>query len=215
MPTWSFKENLVFWWVLFLAIQQMERYFLLPEVMVTEFPTTSVLAKTLFTGFRADLITASIAVLLVSGFAGIWRGLCWMRASFLRRTNQAVSGWRWSFVATGTVTGLFLIVLLLVDVGYYHFNQQRLNFVFFEYVGDLMTQLQENGLQGSQAAEQTGAEVHNSGKWAGMVLGFLLLEATAIALWGLLFARFVRPALSRFNQGLVPAPNVILLVGFV
>ena len=73
MFEWSLKQSGVFWWLLFLAIQQVERVFLLPEVMAVEVPSTSVFVKTFTTGFRADLITSSIAVLLVSVLAGIRR----------------------------------------------------------------------------------------------------------------------------------------------
>jgi hypothetical protein len=111
--------------------------------------------------------------------------------------------------------GVFLVTLLLVDIGYYHFNQQRLNFVFFEYVGDLVTQWTETGFRGSQAAEQTGAELHDRGKWAGRVLGFILLETMAIATWWFCFTRVVRPALSWASRGGVLVPNAMLLVGFV
>jgi phosphoglycerol transferase MdoB-like AlkP superfamily enzyme len=215
MFEWSFKQSVVFWWLLFLAIQQVERFFLLPEVMAVEVPSAGVFVKTFATGLRADLITASIAVLMVFVFAGVVGTLWWAWMRWQCGPTQGVGEYRWVLIIAGTVMGLFLVVLLLVDIGYYHFNQQRLNFVFFEYVGDLVTQLTETGLRGSQAAEQTGAELHDRGKWVGRVLGFILLETMAIATWWFCFTRMVRPALSWLGRGVVPAPNVILLVGFV
>ena len=214
MFQWSFKQGVVFWWLLFLVIQQMERFFLLPEVMAVEVPSVDVFVKTLVTGFRADLITSSIAVLLVSASAGLLGVLWWAWVRLQGRPVLLVTGYRWTLAVAGTVTGLLLVVLLLVDVGYYHFNQQRLNFVFFEYVGDLVTQLTETGLRGSQAAEQTGAELHDRGKWIGMVAGFILLQVLACTAWWFCFTRMVRPALDWLSRKAVPALNVILLVGF-
>jgi len=215
MFAWSFKQSVVFWWLLFLAIQQVERVFLLPDVMAIEVPSAGVFVKTFVTGFRADLITASIALLLISVLTGMMGTFWWGWMRWRRGPRQGLLGSRWALVITGTVMGLFLVALLLVDIGYYHFNQQRMNFVFFEYVGDLMTQLTETGLRGSQAAEQTGAELHDRGKWVGRVVVFILLETIAITTWWFCFTRMVSPALGWLSRGRVPAANVILLVGFV
>jgi hypothetical protein len=130
MSEWSFKQGIVFWWLLFLVIQQVERVFLLPEVMAVEMPSADVFVKTFVTGFRADLITSSIAVLLVSVFAGLLGTFWWAWGRLQRRPVLLMTGYRWTLAVAGTVMGLLLVVLLLVDMGYYHFNHQRLNFVF-------------------------------------------------------------------------------------
>jgi phosphoglycerol transferase MdoB-like AlkP superfamily enzyme len=214
MFEWSFKQRVVFWWLLFVVIQQAQRVFLLPKVMDVEVPTASLLVKTFVTGFRADLITASIAVLLVCGIAGILGTLLWAGSRWQSGQRKRVTGFHWGFVIAGTMMGLFLVTLLLVDIGYYNYNGQRLNFVFFEYVGDLMTQRTETGLRGSQAAEQTAAELNDRGKWIGQVLGFVLLEAIAVATWWLCFARMVIPAISWMDRRSVFVSNVILLSAF-
>ncbi|MGH7167980.1 MAG: hypothetical protein ACREII_05560, partial [Nitrospiraceae bacterium] len=67
---WSFRRTLVFWWVLFLVIQQVERLFLLPETLSMEVPAAGVLAKTLVTGLRADLITATLGAVIATILAG-------------------------------------------------------------------------------------------------------------------------------------------------
>jgi phosphoglycerol transferase MdoB-like AlkP superfamily enzyme len=208
------KQTIVFWWLLFLAIQQVERFFLLPDVMAVEAPSTGLLVNTLTTGFRADLITSTVAVLLVSLFAGVGGTLWRIWARWQGGHTQECAGCHRIFVVAGTVTASLLVILLLVDIGYYRYNHQRLNFVFFEYVGDLLTQWKETGLTGSQAAGQTGAELDDRGKWTGTVLGFLLLEAMAITVWWFCFTRMVRPALSRLARGAVFAPTMLLLVGF-
>ena len=214
MSEWSWKQTVVFWWFLFLVIQQVERLFLLPDVMAIEAPSTGLLVNTLTTGFRADLITSTIAVLVVSLLSGIGGTLWWIVTRWRREPGHGFAGYRRIFIVAGTVMGILLVVLLLVDIGYYRYNQQRLNFVFFEYVGDLLTQWKETGLKGSQAAGQTGAELDDRGKWAGTVLGFLLFEMIAIVAWWCCFTRIAKPVLGRLTQGTVLAPNMMLLVGF-
>lgn len=215
MAQWGLKHILVFWWLLFLVIQQVERFFLLPEVMRIEAPATSLLVKTFVTGLRADLITASIAVLLVFGLGFVMRVVLWPWNRWRKHAQSNLEAYRRDITALGTGMALLLIVLLLIDIGYFQYNHQRLNFVFFEYIGDLVTQWSETGFQESQAAEQTGAELEDSGKWAGTVLGFLLFEALAIGLWWVCFTRFISPALGWLGRGVLPAPNVMLVVGFV
>lgn len=63
---WSYRAILLFWWLLFVAIQQAERFFLLPEAWPLEEPGAGLLARTLFIGLRADLITATFGILLYS-----------------------------------------------------------------------------------------------------------------------------------------------------
>ena len=213
MSHWAFKEHVVFWWLLFLVIQQVERWYLLPDVVAAETPSLGLLLNTITTGFRADLITSTIAVLLVTLVAGLAGTLWWIAFRWRRGAAGEGSVYRRVIIVAGTVLAMLLIVLLLADIGYYRYNQQRLNFVFFEYVGDLLTQWKEGGLQASQAAEQTGAELDDRGKWAGTVAGFLLLETTAVAGWWLCFTRMMRPALIRLGQKGAFAPNMLLLLG--
>jgi hypothetical protein len=206
---WSVKQRIVFWWMLFLVIQQVERWFLLPDVMNAEAPSIAVLLYTFATGFRADLITSTVAVLVVALVACIFNVLWW--AAVGRGTGTA---WWHSYgrlvTAAGWVTGLLLVILLLLDIGYYRYNQQRLNFVFFEYLGDLLAQWKETGVVGSQAAGQTGAELEDRGKWGGLVLGFLFCETAAIVAWWQGYSRLTPLLSSRLT---VPASlsNVLLL----
>jgi phosphoglycerol transferase MdoB-like AlkP superfamily enzyme len=205
---WSVRQRIVFWWMLFLVIQQVERWFLLPDVINVEAPSIPVLVYTLVTGFRADLITSTIAVLAVALIALVVNVVLWTAVG--RRTGAA---WWQSYgrlvTTAGWVTGLLLVILLLLDIGYYRYNQQRLNFVFFEYLGDLLAQWKETGVVGSQAAGQTGAELEDRGKWGGLVLGFLFCETAAVVAWWQGYAR-LRPRLSRLT-GPVLLWNVVLL----
>ncbi|HEY7534150.1 MAG TPA: hypothetical protein VH681_15370, partial [Nitrospiraceae bacterium] len=61
---WSSRQVLIFWWGLFIALQQAERLFLVHEVWSIDRPTVGLISQTLWTGFRADLIAASVAVLV-------------------------------------------------------------------------------------------------------------------------------------------------------
>lgn len=207
MADWSVKQRIVFWWMLFLVIQQVERWFLLPDVIDAEAPSLTVLVDTFATGFRADLIISTIAILAVALVAFVLNVVRWAVG---RRTGTA---WWRSYgrllTTAGGVTGLLLVTLLLLDTGYYRYNQQRLNFVFFEYLGDLLTQWNETGVIGSQAAGQTGAELQDRGKWGSLVLGFLFWETAAIIAWWQAFAR-LRTRLSGFT-GPSLVSNVMLL----
>jgi phosphoglycerol transferase MdoB-like AlkP superfamily enzyme len=208
---WSVKQRIVFWWGLLLLIQQVERWFLLPDVISVEMPGAGLLLQTLTTGFRADLITSTIAILLTALLAALVT-LVWWPLIGRRRGAAAGTSYGRALTAAGLVVGLLLVVLLLLDIGYYRFNQQRLNFVFFEYLGDLFTQWNETGLIGSQAAGQTGAELEDRGKWAKIVLSFLFCESVAILAWWRVYAALVRPLSRRLTRGRVLVPNLLLLI---
>ena len=47
---WSFRRPVVFWWILFLVLQQTERLFLLPQALSLETPAPGLLFKTLVIG---------------------------------------------------------------------------------------------------------------------------------------------------------------------
>src|SRR5262245_52035620 len=180
--------------------------------MAIEAPSVTLLMNTLATGFRADLITSTIGILIVVILGGVVGTLWWIATRWQREPKQWDTGYRRTFIAAGSIIAILLVVLLLLDIGYYRFNQQRLNFVFFEYVGDLLTQWKETGLKGSQAAGQTGAELGDHGKWIGTVLGFLFFEMLAVVTWWWCFTRMVKPVVSRFMNGSVLVPSMVLLV---
>ena len=211
MSDWSVKQRIVFWWVLFLVIQQVERWVLLPDVINAETPALGLLVQTFTTGFRADLITSTIVILVSVLAAGLASLVLWPLTGSRREDTLSESFSR-SLTVAGSVVGLLLMVLLLLDIGYYRFNQQRLNFVFFEYLGDLITQWKETGFIGSQAAGQTGAELEDRGKWAGIVLGFLFCESVAILAWYRGYAHLLRALSSQLAHGTVLVPNLLLLL---
>src|SRR5262249_22119819 len=152
--------------------------------MAIEPPSMGLLVNVLATGFRADLIPSTIGILIVLIFGSVVGTLWWIATRWQREPEQWIVGYRRTFIAAGSVIAILLVALLLVDIGYYRFNQQRLNFVFFEYVGDLLTQWKETGLKESQAAGQTGAGLDEQRKWAGTGRGFLFSDMLADGAWG-------------------------------
>ncbi|MFQ5932414.1 MAG: LTA synthase family protein, partial [Nitrospiraceae bacterium] len=216
----SFRRVLVFWWLLFLVIQQAERLFLLPEAIASETPSLSLLVKTLATGLRADLITATIAVLLallLTGAVGIMRAAA---ARWFRVTTEAGAHRRALMGSCGAV-GLLLMALLTVDMGYYGYNQQRLNFVFFEYLGDLFVQARggavttEHATMGDQAIRQSTAELGEVKKWGGRLVGFFLMQAVAIGGWWVLFRRVIEPGLTRWETAVPGRTNAMVVLGLI
>src|SRR5438132_10980856 len=132
MRSWSFRRTLIFWWILFLVIQQAERLFLLPDAVALERPAIGIVFKMLMTGFRADFIISTVAILCAAAMAGIlgliltWLG--WMSRS--RRPYHVL------LTISSGIVSLLILIVLTADMGYYHHNHQHLDFVFFEYLDD-------------------------------------------------------------------------------
>jgi phosphoglycerol transferase MdoB-like AlkP superfamily enzyme len=195
MRAWSFRQLLIFWWILFVIMQQAERLFLLPQALSLENPGGSVVLKTLITGVRADFIVSTIAVVLAGALAGLgglilsWRGW-WPR---LTRPSHRL------FTVLSGLFGLLILIVLIIDMGYYHYNHQRLDFVFFEYLDDLMALHAEPGMRGAQAGQQTMAELGETLNWALRVLKFLFVEGLAVGAWWFGFKYVIRqPRFSRY-----------------
>lgn len=200
---------------MFLALQQAERVFLMQEAWSSESPTLGVLIKTLWTGLRADLISATIA-LLIAVLLGSFIAAGLMVISRVRNQKKTFATWfRQSFIGTSCVMMLLIMGCLTIDMGYYHFNKQHLDFVFFEYMENLFTQAHEIGLDGAQAAQQTNAELQEGAKWGQRLAGFFLLEALAVLLWCLGFMRVANPLLDRWRMVNPALANSVLVVGLV
>ena len=210
---WSLRRVLVLWWGFFLAIQQAERFFLMQEAWSLEAPTKWLLLKTLWTGFRADLISATSSVLIAAiGGTVIGCGL-WVLSRF-RNGRDTFTAWlRVGFIAAAWLMAVIVMLCLTIDMGYYNFNKQHLDFVFFEYVGDLITQANEIGLGGAQAAQQTNAEIREGGRWGPRLAAFFLLEMLAVSTWWILFTRVMTPLLNSRSIASPSFANAALLVG--
>jgi hypothetical protein len=220
---WSYRSIFVFWWLFFVAVQQAERLFLLPEAWKLERPETGQLAMTLWIGLRADLITATFGILLAFVIGGATGLLLMLAARWQGVPVPAETHHRRGLSGAGLLVGLLLMTVLIVDMGYYGFNQQHLDFVFFEYVDDLLTQHSAQteadagagGTTAAQASQQTSAELQEGDKWGPRVAAFLLAQAVAIALLWLAFRLLVQPVFSPWEETYPRQVNGMLLVGLV
>ena len=218
---WSYRAILLFWWLLFVAIQQAERFFLLPETWTLEEPGAGLLARTLFIGLRADLITATFCILLAVVIGGLIGGLLTLVTSWQAAPAPAITHHCRGLFGASVVVGLLLLAVLVVDMGYYGYNQQHLDFVFFEYVDDLLAQRSEEAAAGvgnssaTQASRQTSAELEEGDKWGPRVSAFLLLQGGVIAVLWLAFRLFVRPVVSSWEIAFPRQVNGMLAVGLL
>jgi len=218
---WSFRATLLFWWIAFLLMQQAERVFLLPEAIAIEVPEMSVLAKTLLTGLRADLIVSTIGMVLAMGLAVI----CWAPAAvvlLVRELRVDASAYQRWLKRTALLVGLFIIGFVTVDMGYYGYSRQHLDFVFFDYIDDLIAPTSEQvdaeaqtGVLESQAFQQTEAELKEAGKWGGRLVGFFLVLSVAVLLWWKAFRRIVAPALARWESVSPRATTAMFFIALV
>ncbi len=210
---WSYRRLLVFWWVLFLLIQQAQRVCLLPAALSVESPSPALLVNTFWVGLRADLIVATIAVLV----AALLGAVIALPVSFLSGRHalppRAGGPLTTGLMVSSILVGLMIGGLLVLDMGYYYFNQHHLDFVFLEYVEDLFVQTTEVGVEAAQAVSQTEAELRDIGAWAGRLLAFVLLQVGVITLWWLCFTRALAPRLSRWGSASPSLANVVLLLG--
>ncbi len=198
--------NLFFFvWILFLVLQQGQRLSLLPEAMTLEAPLRETLITTSITGFQADAIISTVGI----GFAAI---LAWfsvvLRNALSRTTLTSVlpavyTGmfriWTW-------IIGVGLMLVLTIDMGYYHFAHTHLDFVFFEYVEDLLFPREDSGggleqTSGpTQALQQTEAELHQFSKWSWIVAIFIGWEVLFALGWWVCFRTFISPFFLRWHS---------------
>jgi hypothetical protein len=222
---WTYRSILVFWWLFFVAIQQAERLFLLPEAWRLEQPETGQLVKTLWIGFRADLIVATFCILLALAIGGAAGLLLTLAVKWRGASTPAAVHHRRGLSGAGILVGLLLMIVLVVDMGYYGYNQQHLDFVFFEYVDDLLTQQREQAkaetdagdaaTAASQASRQTSAELQEEDKWGPRVAAFLLMQGLTIAVLWLAFRILIRPVLADWEEAYPRQVTGVLAVGLV
>jgi len=213
-PNWSVRQIIVFWWVAFLLLQQTLRFIQMAETPARESASVSLLVHTLWFGFRGDLTIATFTVLLAIGLAFavtsvvklFRKGRQWVGRQFLHVRVLAI---------VMVVMGSMLLTLLTIDMGYYHYNQHHLDFVFFEYVMDLVTQTKEIGIDDGQAARQTQAELSAKGSWAPVLAIFYAAQGLILVAWWWLFSRVVRPMIARWRPQSGLITNGVLTGGLV
>jgi sulfatase-like protein len=212
--SWSLPLILVFWCVLFLVIQQTERLFLLPETASLDPPTAGLLVKVLATGLLADLVTTTVGISVAVFLALLLSAPFTFLFARGRLTGRTANFYRLGLITSLALVGLLLLVFLTVDMGYYGFNHKHLDFVFFEYVGDLFVST-ETGMKTSQAAQQTSAELNDASKWVIRIGAFLSLEVLVIMAWWVGFRNRVEPLLTRWEFQQSVATNLLFVVAVV
>lgn len=210
-PRWSFGGTLVFWWVLLLLVQQAQRLVLLALAGARELPSARVLLATLGTGVRADLVVTGFAIaasFLVALVAGVI-------VLMVRRGPRARRVAARALAVAAAVTAALAFLVETLDLGYYRYSGQRLDFVFLEYVGDVLEELTTKPALDTQVGRQTVAEVQDLSRWIVPVAGYLALEIGAVVTWWLAFRRWVAPALAAWQASTprLAAGALALVVG--
>lgn len=200
----SIPSLFILWGGLLLLIQQVERFFLFPTTLSIETPTASLILKTLAAGLAQDLV-ATTGALALGAVLALPIGL--VALLFSRRHPVATTSQMFAtcLKACFGFIALALIIIMMVDMSYYHWNNQRMNFVFFEYIADSLS-APVSGTQESQAAQQTAAEFENMGTWGVRACAFLFLESVALFAWW----RIVRRMITQKRAGTtLPRPFVL------
>ena len=211
----SIRKTVLFWWILFVVIQTAERLFLLGDALEQETPSMPLLLTTLVVGVRGDFITATFALALALA-AACGGTLLSHRWDDLRGSSTLCArAFHRAFPVSAALVGLLLFVLLCVDMGYYGFNRQHMDFVFLEFIDDLFAPATTTGGTNVQAMQQTSAELGAAGKWAWRLTCFLALQAAGIGLWWWTFSTAVVPALRRWRPGSGFQANAFLVVALI
>jgi hypothetical protein len=224
---WTYRLTIVFWWLFFVAIQQAERLFLLPEAWKLERPENGQLARSLWIGFRADLITATFGILLALAIGGVVGLLLTLAAKWRATSVPAEAHHRHGLMGAGMLVGLLLMTVLIVDMGYYGYNHQHLDFVFFEYIDDLLSQhgtpsdaeaagaasADQPATTASQATRQTSAELEEGEKWGPRVASFLLMQALVVVTLWVAFGLLIGPAWASWEEAYPRQATGVLAVG--
>jgi len=171
----SLLGTFLFWWVLLFLIQQAQRLLLTALAAGREAPSARTLVTTLFTGVRADLITAGFGMALVLAITLVAGSLVLLGRRLAGRELHPRRTYERALTITSIVFAVVFFVVLTVDMGYYRYSGQRLDFVFFEYIGDLLDATGGTTAE-TQAGRQTAAEAGEVSKWIAPLAGYLALE---------------------------------------
>lgn len=206
----SIRKTVLFWWILFVVMQMAERIFLLRDAFAQEIPSAAVLLKTMAVGVRGDFITATLALVLATIGASGWALLRQGWNCLRRSAGSFALSFRPALHVSCFLFGVLLFILLSIDMGYYGFNRQHMDFVFLEYVGDLFAPAATADVTNAQALKQTGAELEAGGKWAERVALFLCIQVVAIGFWWWCYSALVVPVLFRWRPVSGIQANAIL-----
>jgi arylsulfatase A-like enzyme len=206
--TSALAPRFVFWWLMLVVVQQAQRMFLIGAAARRDVPSPAVLGLTLFTGLRADLVTAGFGMLAALVVALVVAAPFLLRG--LRRARDVAA--RALTVAAAVLT-VGYIAVLTVDMGYYLYSGHRLDAVFIEYVTDLFGQSRQGQISGSQVGTQTAAELREVGTWAVRVVCYAAVLTAAIVAWRVVFRRAVAPTLRAWPRTTALVLPVLVAVG--
>jgi len=210
----------VFWWIVFFLAQGADRAFLLRDAARLEPPTVAVLTLTLLAGARADLVVASLGILVALLIAGVMTAP-WALVASRQGGRRAMEVFRAAFGIGCWALAVLCALVVTVDMAYYGYNRQHLDAIFFEYVDEMLWRgpaspgAAETPRASRQALEQTRAEIGEAGKWGARLAAFALVQAVVILAWRWTFRRRVEPALTRWSARWPRASLVALGVGLV
>jgi phosphoglycerol transferase MdoB-like AlkP superfamily enzyme len=211
---WSVRQTILFWWVAFLLLQQTLRFVQMAGTPNREPASVSLLLHTLWFGFRGDLIVATFMVLLAVALAFAVAGFIRLLTKERRQVDRQFLSARVLTIVMGGM-GVLLLSLLTIDRGYYHFNHHHLDFVFFEYVVDLVIQIKDFGIHYGTNLRQTQAELDAKGSWAPVVASFYAAVAVVLVAWWWVFSRIVSPTITRRAPQSGVVTNGLLMGGLV
>jgi len=186
----------VFWWLLLLLLQQAQRLLLTSLALARESTSARTLLQTLFTGVRADLITAGFGMAFALALSLVLGSLVLAGRRLAHRELHPQRTYTRTLTVVSAIVAVVFFIVLTVDMGYYRYSGQRLDFVFFEYVGDMLDQARSGATMEAQAGQQTTAEAQDVDKWIAPVAGYLALELVFIGGWALALRRWVGPRLA-------------------
>jgi hypothetical protein len=199
-------HTLVFWGGSLLVALQVERLFLLPKVTAVEPPTADILVRTFLLGSCNDLITMVGAYVLALFLAGIATGALALGRP-MRSVRECCDAYGKNLTTIAVLIFIAVVGIVSVDIGYYSFSHQHLNFIFFEYVGDIVSGMSEGTT--SQASEQTDAELEEIWTYLFRTFAYLGLVALGIAVWKVTYRRMME------RVGVGPSYSVGITVGLL
>ncbi|WHZ15361.1 MAG: hypothetical protein OJF52_002205 [Nitrospira sp.] len=204
MAVW---DVLIFWGVVFLLIQQAERLFLTAEVMAADPPTAGLLVNTFAAGLGNDLSVAVGGLGIAAFLAGLLTGLLLPTRSD-RTSNGLLNLYSRCLAVWSFLIAVCLLAVSTADISYYSYNHRHLDFVFFEYIDELLHTTSPGTT--SQAAEQTGAELEDPMKWILRIGGFWGLTAFFVWIWNTNFTRLEHRHVAAWGRS-YPATLLTLL----
>lgn len=200
--TAAFQRVVLLWFGVLMAVLQGERLSLLHQVAINEPPTGRLLFATFLAGFDNDFVVCAgivVFTLVSASIPGYLGHICHIRG--LSRTF--LDCWISSAKLIFAMIVVSLISFCTADVCYYAYNHQHLDFVFLEYVDELIQGASQ--ADGSQAADQTAAELDDLAKWVRHIGVFWTIMALLISAWLALQTLFAVPAMSWGAVGLIAA----------